>query len=63
MIDNWGRAIVDLAYLIAAALLVVAIWRLGTPKTARLGNTFAVAGMAMAILATFFHEDVNHNYI
>lgn len=63
MIDNWGRAIVDLAYLISAALLVVAVWRMGTPKTARLGNTFAVAGMGLAILATFFHEDIDHNYI
>lgn len=58
MIDNWGRAIVDIVYLISAALFVVAIWRLGTPKTARMGNTYAVAGMALAILATFFHDDV-----
>lgn len=63
MIDNWGRAIVDLAYLISAILLIVAIWRLSTPKTARLGNTLAVAGMGLAIFVTFFHESVDRNYI
>lgn len=63
MIDNWGRAIVDFVYLISAVLFVFAIWRLGSPRTARMGNNFAVAGMVLAILATFFHEDVDHNYI
>lgn len=63
MIDNWGRAIVDFIYLISAILFVFAIWRLGHPKTARQGNTFAVAGMAVAIIATFFHESVDKNYI
>ena len=63
MIDNWGRAIVDLIYLLSAALFVFAIWRLGSPKTARQGNTFAVAGMGLAILATFFHDSIDKNYI
>lgn len=63
MIDNWGRAIVDFVYLISAVLFVFAIWRLGSPRTARMGNNYAVAGMVLAILATFFHEDVDHNYI
>ncbi|MCO5215441.1 MAG: NAD(P)(+) transhydrogenase (Re/Si-specific) subunit beta [Thermomicrobiales bacterium] len=63
MIDNWGRAIVDLIYLLSAALFVVAIWRLSSPRTARQGNTFAVAGMGLAILATFFHESIDKNYI
>lgn len=63
MIENWGRAIVDIIYLLSAVLFVVAIWRMSSPKTARLGNTFAVAGMVLAIVATFFHEDIEHNYI
>lgn len=63
MIDNWGRAIVDVIYLLSAALFVFAIWRLGSPKTARMGNTYAVAGMALAIVATFFHESIDKNYI
>lgn len=63
MTDNLGRTIVDLTYLVAAALFVVAIWRLGSPKTARQGNTFAAAGMGLAILATFFHESIDKNYI
>lgn len=63
MIDNWGRAIVDFIYLLSAVLFVFAIWRLGHPKTARQGNTFAVVGMTLAIVATFFHESVDKNYI
>lgn len=63
MIDNWGRGIVDLIYLLSAALFVFAIWRLGSPKTARQGNTLAAAGMVLAIIATFFHESVDKNYI
>lgn len=63
MIEDWGRAVVDLIYLLSAALFVFAIWRLGSPKTARQGNTFAVAGMALAIIATFFHESIDKNYI
>lgn len=63
MIDSWGRAIVDFIYLLSAVLFVFAIWRLGHPKTARQGNTFAVAGMALAIVATFFHDSVDKNYI
>lgn len=63
MIDNWGRAIVDSIYLLSAVLFVFAIWRLGHPKTARQGNTLAVAGMALAIVATFFHQSVDKNYI
>jgi H+-translocating NAD(P) transhydrogenase subunit beta len=63
MVDNWGRAIVDFIYLLAAVLFVFGIWRLGSPKTARLGNNLSMAGLVLAILATFFHEDVNGNYI
>ena len=63
MIDNWGRAIVDLIYLLSAAMFVVAIWRLGSPRTARQGNMYAGIAMGLAILATFFHSSVNTNYI
>lgn len=63
MIDNWGRAIVDLIYLLSAAMFVVAIWRLGSPKTARQGNQYAGIAMALAIVATFFHSSVDTNYI
>lgn len=56
-------AIVDISYLIAAALLIVAIWRLGAPRTAQLGNTLAVSGMGLAIFATFLNEDIKHGYV
>lgn len=55
--------IVDLIYVLSAALFVLAIWRLGSPKTARQGNTFAVVGIGLAILATFFHDSIDKNYI
>lgn len=55
--------VVDLIYLLSAALFVVSIWRLGQPKTAQMGNTLAVAGMALAIVATFFHHSIERNYI
>ncbi len=55
--------IIDLIYVLSAALFVLAIWRLGSPKTARQGNTFALAGMVLAILATFFHDSIDKNYI
>lgn len=63
MIDNWGRAAVDLIYLLSAALFVFAIWRLGSPKTARMGNTFAVVGMTLAIVATFFNLENNNRIL
>src|SRR5699024_1876252 len=63
MIDYWGRAIVDLAYLLSSILFVLAIWRLSTPKTARLGNTLAMGGMSLAIFVTFFHDYIEKNYV
>lgn len=55
--------IIDLIYVLSAALFVMAIWRLGSPKTARLGNTLALAGMTLAIVATFFLDVIDKNYI
>lgn len=62
MIDSWRVAFIDLSYIIAAILLIVAINQLGTPKTARRGNQMGAAGMALAILATFFLPRVDSNY-
>lgn len=62
MIDNWGDAIVDLAYFVAAILLIVSINRLASPATARLGVRLAAAGMVVAVLATFALNEITRNY-
>jgi H+-translocating NAD(P) transhydrogenase subunit beta len=62
MIDSWRVAFIDLSYIIAAILLIVAINQLGAPKTARRGNQMGAAGMALAIVATFFLPRLDSNY-
>jgi len=44
--------VVTLLYLIASICFIQALKGLSNPKTARLGNTFGMAGMAIAILTT-----------
>ncbi|NIR36463.1 MAG: NAD(P)(+) transhydrogenase (Re/Si-specific) subunit beta, partial [Actinobacteria bacterium] len=41
-----------LLYLIAAAAFILGLKRLGSPRTARSGNTIASIGMLMAIVVT-----------
>lgn len=62
MVDNWRDAFIDLSYFISAVLLIIALNRLGSPRTARLGNQLAAGGMALAIFATFFHRDLTSGY-
>lgn len=53
-----GHYILEIFYLLAAILFVVGLRMLGNPKTARLGNLLAAAGMILAIAATIFlHKD------
>jgi NAD(P) transhydrogenase subunit beta len=63
MIENGRDAIVDIIYFISAVSLVFALNRLASPKTAPLGNQLAAGSMVLAIIATFFLDDVNRNYI
>jgi NAD(P) transhydrogenase subunit beta len=63
MIDNWGDAFVDIAYFVSAMLFVFSIWRLSSPKTARQGNQLSMVAMAIALVATFFLDEVDGNYI
>jgi H+-translocating NAD(P) transhydrogenase subunit beta len=44
--------LVTLLYLIASVCFIQALKGLSNPKTARIGNTFGMAGMAIAILTT-----------
>ncbi len=45
-------SVVTLLYLIASVCFIQALKGLSNPKTARIGNTFGMAGMAIAILTT-----------
>ena len=47
-------AFIQLSYLLAAVLFILALKRLGSPATARGGNALAAIGMLVAILATMF---------
>src|SRR6476646_3436621 len=46
------------AYLICASLFIIGLKRLSSPATARSGNQIAAVGMAIAIAATLFDEQV-----
>ncbi len=52
------EALINLAYLVAAALFIVGLKRLSSPVTARSGNTVAAVGMLLAVVATLFERDV-----
>ena len=44
-----SMSVVTLLYLIASVCFIQALKGLSNPKTARIGNTFGMAGMAIAI--------------
>jgi len=52
--------ILDLCYLVAAITFILALKGLSNPKGARSGNFIAMAGMALAIGATFFTPGLTH---
>src|SRR5579875_418747 len=49
----------SLAYLAAAVLFILALRGLSHPETARRGNLFGIAGMAIALLATALHPGMS----
>jgi H+-translocating NAD(P) transhydrogenase subunit beta len=48
-----------LLYLIAAVAFIIGLKRLGSPRTARTGNTIAAAGMLMAMIVTLADAEVS----
>ncbi len=50
--------LINLVYLLAAALFIVGLKRLQSPATARGGNQLAALGMLLAILATLFLKEI-----
>jgi len=51
------------SYLISAALFILAIYGLASPKTARNGNMFGMAGMVLAILTTISLPAIEHKLL
>ena len=48
---------IDAAYLVTGVAFILGLRFLSNPKTARLGNTISMAGMALALIATGFQLD------
>lgn len=53
-----NQGMVTAAYIIAAILFILSLAGLSNQETARRGNIFGIAGMAIAIAATIFGSDV-----
>ena len=54
---------IGLFYLFAAVFFISGLKLLGSPDTARKGNFISASGMAIAILATIFSNDLNYEKI
>lgn len=56
-----SRAVEHLAYLVAAVLFIFSLHWMNTPKTARRAVLAGVAGMSLAILATWIQPQIVHH--
>ncbi|MSP66666.1 MAG: NAD(P)(+) transhydrogenase (Re/Si-specific) subunit beta, partial [Alphaproteobacteria bacterium] len=52
------EALIQLVYLTASVLFILALRGLGRPETARRGMHYAMLGMLLAILATLAHQEI-----
>ncbi len=57
-----NEGIVNVSYIIATILFILALGGLSNQETARRGNWYGIVGMAIALLATLLGEDVTANY-
>src|SRR5688500_9004931 len=58
-----SRVWIDVAYLVAAILLIIGVKRLAHPRTARSGNWIAAVGMAIAIGFTFLIDEIDSYWL
>ncbi len=57
-------ALANVIYLIASVLFILGLMKLSSPKTARVGNAYAMLGMFLAIVVTLFdHHIIDFTYI
>ena len=57
-----SQGIVNVSYIIATILFILALGGLSNQETARRGNWYGIIGMTIALLATVFGGDVTANY-
>jgi len=55
-----NSGMVTAAYIIAAILFILSLAGLSNQETARRGNWFGIAGMALAIVATILSDNVSN---
>ncbi|MEJ2128126.1 MAG: Re/Si-specific NAD(P)(+) transhydrogenase subunit beta [Woeseiaceae bacterium] len=57
-----NEGIVNISYIIATILFILALGGLSNQETARRGNWYGIIGMTIALLATVFGPDVTANF-
>ncbi len=55
--------IIQATYFLGALLFILGLKQMSSPVTARRGIIWAGVGMVLATLITYFHHEINHNYI
>ncbi len=55
--------IIQATYFFGALLFILGLKQMSSPVTARRGIIWAGVGMVLATLITYFHHEINHNYI
>jgi len=58
-----SQNVINVAYLVAAALLILGIKRLSSPRTARSGNVVAAVGMVIALVFTLLDDDIDSYWL
>jgi NAD(P) transhydrogenase subunit beta len=57
-----NEGMVNVSYIIATILFILALGGLSNQETARRGNWYGITGMAIALVATIFSENVTANF-
>jgi len=57
-----NEGMVNISYIIATVLFILALGGLSNQETARRGNWYGITGMAIALIATIFSENVTANF-
>ena len=55
--------VIQITYFIGAFLFILGLKQMSSPVTARRGIIWAGIGMLMAVVITYFHHEIQHNYI